>query len=90
MLKITVNVLYRIMAYYFFACIEYLKPVTDYYGAIEKYEKELESNVFSLDHYPSKKEIISNVIGSFDTSSTIISYSLITKEQYDAFCNEEL
>lgn len=46
---------------YFFACIEFKKPQYSYMGTtryLDKYEKVKRSDTFTLNHYPSKQEII--------------------------------
>ena len=55
----------------------------------DKYNKVKRSNTFELDHYPSKQEIIDEVINYYDKSEfrnmEVLSYSELTKEQYEAY-----
>ena len=81
---------------YFFACIKSKWETYENYGMghgsykTGKYDKNTTTDVFSLDHYPNKKEIIDSVLErnteyDEDTVYKIVSFNELTKEAYDAF-----
>lgn len=72
---------------YFFASVQYSKPIYDYYMHVDGYKSALYADVFVLDHYPSKEEIIQIVLGSNgeEIDQEIMSYSELSEEQYNAY-----
>lgn len=80
---------------YYHACIKYMSPTYSYMGVHsttrirEKDEETIKSTVFSIDHSPTQIEIIKNVVSCYYDEgyfgAEIISYSPITKEDYDAY-----
>lgn len=73
---------------YFSASVEYWEPIYDYYcNNTGDYKKCITGNVFVLDHYPSKNEIIKIILGNNHKyiDCEVISYSELSKVQYDAY-----
>jgi len=68
---------------YFFACVEY----QTYDDRINKWEKYTRSDVFTLDHYPTRKEIVKQIIyqNEYSVLLNILSYNELTKDAYDAY-----
>ena len=81
------------MEKYFFASVEYLLPTIDYFGNIDGYKPVIASDTFTSSGYPSKSEIILAVVGQHSADNdncNIISYSELTKEQYDAYNSDRI
>ncbi len=72
---------------YFFASIKYERSY-DYYDNVDGYKTEFVSGTFKLDHYPTEKDIIREIIN--DEKGDVISYSELSKEQYEAFSSSAL
>jgi hypothetical protein len=78
---------------YFFACVKYTYPEYGYMGVhntycfLNGYKKNIESGVFALDNYPTKQEIINNLIQNSEEciDIVILSYNELNKDQYDTF-----
>jgi len=77
---------------YFFASVVYDRKQYDYYGLhVKEFKGYIQchaSDVFALDHDPSKNEIIIAILGDDDDDIkdvTILNYHTITKSQYEAY-----
>ena len=68
---------------YFFACVEY--STYDKYSG--EWEKSTNSEVFKLDHYPTRVEIADQLVrqSEYQILLNIISYNELTKEDYEAY-----
>lgn len=68
---------------YFFACVKY--QTFDEYK--NQWEKSTNTEVFKLDHYPTRGEIVDLLMtqSEYRVLLNIISYNELTKEAYEAY-----
>jgi hypothetical protein len=73
---------------YFFASVKYERSIYDYYDNVDGCKTDFMSGTFEMDHYPTEKDIIRAVLkdcGEDGKGAYVISYSELSKEQYEAF-----
>lgn len=87
----------RALTKYYFASIKYEEPVYSYMGIhcktriLDRYDERIRSGTFALDHSPTQKEIISNILNYYydddneDRNAEIICYSPLSEEDYLAY-----
>lgn len=80
---------------YYFASVKYRGPVYSYMGVhcttriLDKYEDRIISDTFTIDHSPTREEIINHIIGDYEAKEyrdvQIICYSSLSEEDYLAY-----